>query len=117
MPYNKLKLAAMTATENEYIDKETIAERLGVTLRTVERLLEEYARELKKSRCRHGRKMKYLWADVLRHAKFHTGIEKENNPSVTIKRAYTKQRVQELEAEVARLKKELENVRQETGAS
>ena len=108
MPYDKLKLAEMTATNEEYIDKSEIAERLGVTKRTVERLIEEYARKLRKSRRRQGRKMIYLWADILRYAKIHTGIEKENIPSPSIKKAYTKQRIQELEAENKRLRESLD---------
>jgi len=104
MPFNKMKLAEMTATSEEYIDNNEIAERLEVTKRTVERLIEVYAKKLKKSKQRQGRKILYRWADILRCAKIHTGIEKENIPSVAIERAYTKQRVMELEAEVERLR-------------
>jgi hypothetical protein len=103
MPYNKLELAAMTATSDELLDIEGIAKRLEVDNRTVERLIEKYAKKLKKSRWRRGRKIMYQWADILRCAKLHTGIEKEDAPSVAIMRAFTKQRVKELEAEVERL--------------
>jgi hypothetical protein len=106
MPYNKLRLAAMMATDEEYIDTETIAERCEVHKRTIERLFEVFAKKLKKSRRRSGRKIVYLWSDVLHCAKIHKGIESEGTPSVAIKRAYTKQRIKELEAEVERLTQE-----------
>ena len=106
MPYNKTRLAEMTATSEEYVDIDGIAERLDVVNRTVERLVERYAKKLKKSRKRHGRKILYLWSDILKYVKIHTGIEREGIPSVAIKRAYTKQRVKELEAEVERLRGE-----------
>jgi transposase-like protein len=113
MPYNKSSLAAMTATSEEYIDIEDAVQRLKVSKRTVERLVEEYAKKLKKSRRSHGRKILYQWADVLQCAKIHTGIEKENVPSVAIRRAYTKQYAKELEAENERLKNEVDVLRQE----
>ena len=106
MPYNKTKLAEMTATNEEYIDIDGIAERLDVVNRTVERLIERYAKKLKKSRKRSGRKILYLWSEILKYAKIYNKVEKEDIPSVAIKRAYTKQRVQELEAEVERLQEE-----------
>jgi len=106
MPFNKVKLAAMTTTSEEYISKEEIAERFDVTKRTVERLVEVFAKKLKKSKQRQGRKILYLWADILQCAKTHIGIVKEDIPSVAIERAYTKQRVIELEAEVRRLREE-----------
>jgi transposase len=103
MPFDKLRIAAMTAEDEEYIDIETIAERFGVTKRTVERLIENFKKKLKKSRWRRGRKIAYLWSDVLKCARIHTKIETEGTPSGAIKRAYTKQRIRELEAEVERL--------------
>ena len=110
MPFEKLSLAAMTATSDEYVCTEGIAERFDVSKRTIERLIERFAKKLRKSRRRRGRTIEYLWSDVLQCAKTYTGIiEKENVPSVAIKKAYTKQRVKELEAEVERLKKEIEN--------
>ena len=108
MSYNKSRLAAMTAESEEFISKDEIARRFGVTKRTVERLIERYARKLKKSRRRQGRKILYLWAKVLWCAKLYTKIEKENIPSPSIKREFTKQRVRELEAENERLRIELE---------
>jgi len=109
MPFNKLKLAEMTATNEEYLDIGSIAERLGVVNRTIERLLEVFAKKLKKSKRRSGRKILYLWSDILKCAKIHTGVETESVPSVAIKKAYTLQRVKELEAEVERLTQEKSN--------
>jgi len=74
MPFNKEKLAEMTAESEEYLDIGSIAERLGVVNRTIERLIEEYAKKLKKSKRRRGRKVLYLWADILWCAKVHTKI-------------------------------------------
>ena len=113
MPYSKVKLAEMTATGEEYIDIDGIAERFGVVPRTVERLIEVYAKKLKKSRKRQGRKILYKWADLLKYAKIYNKVENDDTPSVAIKRAYTKQRVKELEAENERLKKEVDMQRQE----
>jgi len=90
MPYNKLSLAEMMAESEEYLDIGSIAERLGVVNRTIERLFEVFAKKLKKSRRRSGRNFVYLWSDVLQCAKIHTRIESEATPSVAIKRAYTK---------------------------
>jgi uncharacterized protein YceH (UPF0502 family) len=106
MPYNELELSAMTATCEEYIDIGDVAMRLHVDKRTAERLIEEYAKKLKKSRKWQGRKFLYLWADVLHCAKIHVGIENEGVPSASNTKAYMKQRIEELEAEVERLKKE-----------
>ena len=108
MPFDEVKLAAMTAKSEEYVGKEEIAEQFGVTKRTVERLIEKFSKRLKKSRRRQGRRIEYRWADVLRCARIHTGIERESVPSVTIRTAYTKQRVKELEAEVERFKNEMD---------
>ena len=108
MPFNKLKLAAMTATDEEYLCLEGIAERLEVTKRTIERLTEKFAKKLKKSRRRCGRKIVYLWSDILKCAKIYARVENENVPSRTIQRAYTKQRIKELEAENERLKDEVD---------
>jgi DNA-binding transcriptional ArsR family regulator len=99
----------MKTEVEEFVDIDTIAERFGVHHRTIERLIEEYARKLKKSRRRQGRKILYRWADILKVAKHHTGVEKEHIPSRAIKRAYTKQRIKELEAEVALLTQERDN--------
>ena len=74
MPFNKLKLATMTAESEEYLDIGSIAKRLEVVNRTIERLIEEFAKKLKKSRRRSGRKILYLWADILWCAKVHTKI-------------------------------------------
>jgi len=109
MPFNKLKLAEMTAESEEYLDIGSIAKRLEVVNRTIERLIEKFAKKLKKSRRRQGRKILYLWSDVLQCAKIHTRVEIESIPSVAIKKAYTKQRVRELQAEVERLKHEKSN--------
>ena len=106
MPYNKLSLAEMMAESEEYLDIGNIAERLGVVNRTIERLIEVFAKKLKKSRRRQGHKIVYQWADVLECAKVHMKIESEGTPSAAITRAYTKQRIKELEAEVERLKQE-----------
>ena len=111
MPYDKMKLAEMTATGEEYIGYDDIAKRLGVVNRTVERLIEVYAKKLKESRRWQGRKILYLWTDILKYAKIHNKIEKEDIPSVAIKRAFTKQRGKELETEVKRLKEENEELR------
>ena len=105
MPYNKSSLAEMTVSD-EFLDKEELAERLAVDKRTVERLIKKYAKKLKKSKRRRGRKIEYLWSDILMCARLHTGIEKKIIPSVSIERAYTKQRVKELEAEIERLTQE-----------
>jgi transposase-like protein len=105
MPFNKLSLAEMTAECEEYVDIGTIAERLGVHNRTVERLIEEFRKKLKRWR-RRGRTIEYLWADVLECAKVHMKIENDGTPSVAIKRTYTKQRIKELESEVERLTQE-----------
>ena len=105
MPFDEEKLATLTATSEEHLDKEEIAERLGVTIRTVERLIEAFAKPLKRNRRRKSRKWLYLWADVLYCARIHTGLEKEYVPSAAIRKAYTKQRAHELEAEIERLKK------------
>ena len=72
MPYNKSKLAEMTAEREEYLDIGSIAERLEVSQREIERLIEEFSKILKKSRRRSGRKFLYLWADILWYAKAHT---------------------------------------------
>ena len=106
MPYNKLKLAEMTAESEEYLDIDSIAERLEVVNRTIERLIEVYAKKLKKSKRRSGHKILYQWADILKCAKIHKGIEGEGVPARAIEKAYTKQRVKELEAEIERLKNE-----------
>ena len=105
MPYNKLKIAAMTATSEEFIDKNEIAKRLELHKRTVERLIERYQKRLK-NRQRRSRKIVYLWADILKCAKIYLGIKKENIPSVAIKKAFTKQRIKELELENERLRNE-----------
>jgi len=99
MKLNKEKLAAMTATSEELVDKTEIAERFGVSKRTVERLIEANARILRKSRRRQGRKMMYPWSDVLKCARIHTGIEQESISSTAIKKAYTKQQVRMSKAE------------------
>ena len=106
MPFDIESLSAMTAEGEEYLDIDSIAKRLGVSSRTVERVIERFARKLKKSKRRQSRKILYRWSDVLKCAKIHTEIESENVPSGAIKRAYTKQRVKELEAEVERLTQE-----------
>lgn len=104
MPFDRASLAAMVVEDDEYVNKEQIAERLGVTPRTVERLIEANTKTLKKYRRRKGRKVIYLWSEVLRCAKIHVGIEKVNGPSLSMKRACTKQRILELEDEVKRLR-------------
>ena len=106
MPFNKLKLAEMTADSEEYLDIDSIAERLEVVNRTIERLIEVFAKKLKKSKRRSGHKILYLWSDILQCAKIHMKIEREGTPSVAITRPYMEQRVKELEAEIERLKKE-----------
>ena len=98
----------MTVEDEEYLDTGSLAERLEVCSRTIERLIDDYAKKLKRSRRRQGHKIVYLWSEVLHCAKLHTGIETENAPSVAVKRAYTKQRIKELEAEVERLRQENE---------
>lgn len=103
MPFDKTSLVTMTAEEGEFVNKEQIAERFGVTLRTIERLIEANAKTLGKRLQREGRKKKYLWSDVLQCARIHVGIGKKNGPSVSMKREYTKQRVLELEAEIEQL--------------
>jgi hypothetical protein len=112
MPFDKLKLADMTATSDEYIDIEGIAERCDVCKRTAERLIEKYAKKLKKSRQRQGRKILYLWSDILYYAKVHMEIEKENAPSGAIQRAYRKQMIKDRDAEIERLKDEIERLKQ-----
>jgi len=72
MPFNKLKLSEMTAVNEEYLDIGCIAERCEVSNRTIERLIEEFTKNLKKSRRRSGRKILYLWVDILWCAKVHT---------------------------------------------
>ena len=106
MPFDIESLSAMTAEGEEYLDIDSIVKRLGVSSRTIERVIEKFARKLKKSRRWRGRKFEYIWSDVLKYAKIHTGIESENVPSDAIERTYTKQRVKELEAEVKRLTRE-----------
>ena len=106
MPFNKLRIAAMTAESEEYLDTGTIAKRCEVSERTIERLIEVFAKKLKKNRRRRGRTIEYLWSDVLRCVKIRTGVETEGGPSVAVERAYSKQRVQELKAEVERLTRE-----------
>jgi len=124
MPYNKVKLAEMTATIEEYIDIDEIARRLEVTKRTVERLTERYAKKLKKSRKRKGRKIQYLWSDILKYAKVYTGLEKENISAIRNKRQDTKERLKEqigefkeenkrLKIEVNQLKNEIDTIRRE----
>ena len=108
MPFDPTKLAAMTAESEEYLDLDNLAERLGVSSRTVERLVEAFSKKLKRSRRRRGHRMFYLWSEVLHCAKLHTGVETENAPSVTIRKRYTKQRIKELEAELERLRQENE---------
>lgn len=108
MPFDKLKLAAMTVTDEEHVSIEEIAERLDVHLRTVERLIEKHRKKLKNWR-RQGHKKLYLWSDVLKCAKIHKEIECDDTPSVAVKRAYTRQRIKELEAEVERLTDEKNN--------
>ena len=106
MPFDKLKLSAMTVENEEFVDKKEIAERLGVTIRTFERLTERFRKKLKNSRRRCGRKIVYRWADVLQCVKIHIGIEKV--PTVAVRTACTKQRVQELEMEVERLRNKID---------
>lgn len=108
MPYNELKLAELTTTCEEYIDKDEIAKRLGVVKRTVERLIEAYRKKLKHWR-RRGKVLEYLWSDILKCAKIHKGIENENVPSVAIKRACMKQRIKDHVAEAVRLINENDN--------
>jgi hypothetical protein len=67
----------MSATNDELIDIESIAERFRVDKRTVERLIEKYAKKLTKNRRSQSRKILYRWADVLMCAKIHTGVEVE----------------------------------------
>lgn len=78
MPYNKLSLSEITVESEEYLDIDSIAERLEVSNRTIERLIEEFAKKLKKSRRRRGRKIVYLWTDVLESAKVHTKTDNKN---------------------------------------
>ena len=78
MPYNKLSLSEITVENEEYLDIDSIAERLEVSNRTIERLIEEFAKKLKKSRRRRGRKIVYLWTDVLESAKVHTKTDNKN---------------------------------------
>jgi len=106
MPFDKLSLAGMTAVNEEYLDIGSIAERFTVHNRTIKRLIEEFAKKLKRHRRRRGREFLYLWSDILKCAKIHLGIEQDEVPSVTIKKAFTKQRVKELEAVVERLSRE-----------
>jgi hypothetical protein len=111
MPYEKVGLATMVATSDEYVNKEEIAQRLNVHNRTVERLFERYMKKLKKSRRRRGRKIEYLWSDVLECAKIHTGIEKDKTPSTSIRKLFKKQQyLQELEVENEKLKVEYQQL-------
>jgi len=104
MPYNRVKLAEMTTTNDEYLDLDEIAKRLEVTKRTIERLVEEYAKKLKRSKRRNGRKFLYLWADMLMCAKIHTKLERDKTPSPSIKKQYMKlQQIEEMKRENARL--------------
>ena len=116
MPYSKTFLV-LTTEGDEYIDKDEIGKRLGVTMRTVERLIKKYVKKLKKYRRKYGRKFLYLWAEILICAKLHKGVERENIPSTAIKRAYMKQRAQELESENKRLKEEHDDRRVTTTES
>ena len=81
MPFNKEKLAAMTATNVEYLDSEGIAIRLGVTNRTVEQMFERYAKRVRIDRVLYCNVWLYRWSDVLECAKIHTGITKEHIPT------------------------------------
>ena len=110
MPFDKLKLSTMTASE-EYVSIDEIAIRLGVTERTVERLTERFRKKLKASRRKRGRKIEYRWSDVLRCAKIYTGIEAVL--SGASRTAHAKQRVQELEAEIERLRQEIDVLQSE----
>ena len=120
MPFDKVRLADMMAANDEYIDIDEIARRLGVVKRTVERLLEVYARKLKKSRRRQGRKFLYHWADILWYAKVHSGVEKENIPAIRNKRQNTNEQLKEKIKEITDMLKRLEDkheaLRQEQNA-
>jgi len=112
MPFNKADVLCLSDESAEYVSIEQIAAMFGVTLRTVERLIESHRRTLKKNQRRDGRKKLYHWPVVLRCVKLHLKLAKEETPSVTIKKKHTKQRLAELEAENALLR-EILAVRQE----
>lgn len=103
----------MTAEEGEFVDKEQIAERLGVTPRTIERLIQANAKTLNKRLQRDGAKKKYLLSEILRCARIHVGIEKENGPSASMKREYTKQWILNLGAEIEQLRNYIEHLQGE----
>ena len=105
MPFNKANILCLSNETAEYVNKEQIAAMFRVTLRTVERLIEEYNKKLKKNRCWKGNRYEYYWPDVLLCVKLHMGIAQENIPSTTIKKAYTKQRIIELEKQLEELTK------------
>ena len=106
---NKNSYLVLTTVEgDEYVDKDVIARRLGISTRSVERLIEKNGKKLKKSKRRCGRKILYLWTDILMCFE-QERVKKEHRPSKAIQRAYTKQCVQELKAENDRLRKEHES--------
>jgi regulator of replication initiation timing len=88
MPFNREELAEMTATREEYVDNEGIAKRLGVSNRTVERLIERYEKSVRIHKVWYGSVLLYRWCDVLECAKIHAEITKEYVPS---KRLFTQQ--------------------------
>ena len=107
MPFNKADILCMSTDTEEYLSVEEIAGRFGVSERTIDRVIEKYAKKLKKNQRREGRKKLYFWPDVLKCVKLHKGLAKEETPSVTIKKKHTKQRLAELEKENAQLREGL----------
>jgi len=105
MPFNKADILCMSNELAEYVNKEQIVTQFGVKMRTVERLIEEYNKKIKKNRRWRGNRYEYYWPNVLWCVKLHTGIAQENIPSTTIKKKYTKQRIIELEEQLEELKK------------
>lgn len=104
MGFNREHILAMVPEKDNYLDTDQIAEHFGVHSRTIERLIENYRKKLKKHRKRRGRKILYPLDVVLKIVKLHIGIEKEHVPSAAIKKARTEQRIRELEAELQAIK-------------
>jgi len=84
--------------DDEWVDKEKIAERFGITQRTAERLIERCAGFLRKN-CQSwdGYKL-YLWSDVLACAQVHVEVEEEK----VARARRVQQRVRILEAVIKR---------------
>ena len=76
MPFNKEQLAGMTANYDEYVNKAQIAERFGISVQTVDSVIEHAKRNASHLRLRSRKE--YLWEDIIKCARSYAGVKKKS---------------------------------------